>query len=239
MSKNRLYLLTNIPKIFDELETISHFEESFTKEYISADENHIKKLFAEKEFILTIVNGDVKFSKSYFNTFVRVLKETNFPALILSSKANIKKYYDYFPVTADFMLKPASLFEIHYRVNRIVQIYIMKKKLDLLKGLEDEIDIRDRVMEMSRKELIDGSETIKALDIAMEMSRQELIKQKEEIKAREQTLELIRKDRIDLLSHIRAFEAALRVAGDEKAFYKKEIEALENLLVFIIQNRQK
>ena len=239
MSNGKLFLLTNIHKIFDELETISHFEESFTKELISTDEAHIKKLFAEKEFILTILNGDMEFSKSYFNMLAKLLKDTSFPALILANKSNIKKYIDVFPVTVDFMLKPVSLFEMHFRVHRIIQIYIMRKKLDLLNGLDDEINIRDNVMEMSRQELIDGSETIKALDIAMEMSRQELIKQKEEIKAREQTLELIRKDRIDLLSNIKAFEAALRVADDEKVFHKKEIEALENLLVFIIENKKK
>ena len=128
MSKDKLFLLTNIHKIFDELETISHFEESFTKEFISTDENHIKNLFSGKEFILTILNGDLKFSESYFNMLAKLLKETNFPALILANKSNIKKYIDVFPVTVDFMLKPVSLFEIHFRVHRLIQIYILKKK---------------------------------------------------------------------------------------------------------------
>jgi hypothetical protein len=41
--------------------------------------------------------------------FVKLLKETDFPAPVLAGKANIKKHIIVFPVTVDFMLKPARL----------------------------------------------------------------------------------------------------------------------------------
>ncbi len=238
MDKPNLILLTNIEKIYENSEILNHLSVSFTKKYIPKDETKLKKLFSESKFILSIMNGDKQFSRSYIRTYAKVLEKTNFPALFLASKSNIKKYIQLFPITVDFIVKPVTYFKFNLRVSRILEIYKLVEKAHTLKGLEDEINVRNNVLELTRQELIDGSEIIKALDIAMELSRQELLKQKEEISAREQILEITRQDKIDLLSQIKAFDEIMRYSHNEEEDYQKEIEALENLLVYMINKKK-
>ncbi len=233
-----LTLLTNIQRIFEEIETFGSLEESFAEEYLPDDERKLEKLFKGKKFILLILNGDKPVSDSYVATLGGLIEKTNFPALVLACRKNIRKYMQRLPFTVDFMVKPVSRYEFNLRVNRLIEIYKIMKELDLLRNLEREIDIRGNIMELSRQELVDASETIRALDSALELSRQELMGHKEEIMAREQVLELSRQDEMDLLEQIRAFEEALRYADDERKFYEKEIDALENLLVYILRERK-
>jgi hypothetical protein len=238
VSSTELILLTNVPKIFEEMETFCNLEESFLKEYMPSNEKQLRNIFAQKKFILSVINADTPLSDSYCNTLAVVLQETGFPALILISKKSIRKFMQRFPVTVDFLVKPVSRFEFNLRINRIIELFKIMKEMDMLRNLEKEIDIRGNIMELSRQELIAGSETIKALDIAMELSRQELLNQKEEIMAREQVLELSRQDEMDLLAMIRAFEETLKYAESQKVDYVKEIEALENLLLYVIQRKK-
>ena len=238
MITTELILLTNVPKIFEEMETFCNLEESFLREYMPSDAKQLRGLFSGKTFILTVINADIPLSDSYYNILAGALRDTGFPALILTSKKNLKKFMQSFPVTVDFLVKPVSRFEFNLRINRIIELFKIMRELDMLRNLEKEIDIRGNIMELSRQELIAGSETIKALDIAMELSRQELLNQKEEIMAREQVLELSRQDEMNLLAQIRAFEETLKYAESEKVDYVKEIEALENLLVYVIQKKK-
>ncbi len=234
MSEKKIVLLSNISWVFDEVDNIDDFRESFIKEEMTSDENHIKELFSKEDFVVSIINDD-NFSESCFSFLVKALNDTNFPAIIIASKSNIKKYSGLLPITVDFLENPASRFELYLHYNRIIEIYKMNEKLSYYKSLEDELDVRENLMELSRQEIINSSETIKALEATVDLSRQELMRQKEEIEARDQILEHIRKNKIDMLSSIKAFESVLRYADQEKMFYEKEIGALENLLAYIVE----
>ena len=156
MSKHKIILLSNIKKVFDEIDKIDQFKKSIKKERITSDEKQIKKLFSQENFIVSVINGDVIQSSSCFDAIVKGLNDTNFPALILASKANIRKYLELFPITVDFLQKPASRFDLFLRYNRIIQIYKIVKKQNIIKNMEKEISIRDNLLELTRKELKNG-----------------------------------------------------------------------------------
>jgi hypothetical protein len=198
----------------------------------------LKKIFRKKKFILSIINVDKKMEKALFEVFTELVNKTKFPVLIIAGKQNIEKYDQVFPVTTDYLIKPAKSFEFHLRINRLMELYKAVHKLDLLKGFEEEVEMRNNVLELSRQELISGAETIKALDIALELSRNEMLNQKEEIRALEHILEYSRMDKMDLMKHVRIMEEIVRFSSGEKRDYKKEIEALENLLLYIINEKK-
>ncbi len=238
MSKPGLVILTNIVKIYENRAIFSHLADNFTKIILPEDEENLKKIFRENRFVLSVLNADREIEDSLFKVFVRRVNETGFPVLVIAGKKNIKKYEQLLPITTDYLIKPAKSFEFHLRINRLLELYKTVHKLDILKGLEGELEMRNNVLELSRQELISGSETIKALDTALELSRKEMLDQKEEIKALEQILEYSRKDKLDLMKHIKIMEEIVTLSSGEKRDYKKEIEALENLLLYIIREKK-
>jgi hypothetical protein len=238
VSNPDLVILTNIHRIYESKAIFAHLSESFTKIYLPDKPEELKEIFKNRKFILSVINADKKMEKSLFKVFTELINKTKFPVLIIAGKQNIKKFDQIYPVTTDYLIKPAKSFEFHLRINRLMEIYKAVHKLDLLKGFEEEVEMRNNVLELSRQELISGAETIKALDIALELSRNEMLNQKEEIRALEQILEYSRMDKMDLMKHVKIMEEIVRFSSGEKRDYKKEIEALENLLLYIINEKK-
>ncbi len=238
MSNPDLVILTNISRIYEDRAIFGYLSGSFAKIYMPGKPEELKKIFGENKFVLSVIDTDKKIEKTLFKVFTDLVNKTKFPVLIIAGKQNIKKYDQIFPVTTDYLIKPAKSFEFHLRISRLMELYKTVHKLDLFKGFEDEVEMRNNVLELSRQELISGAETIKALDIALDLSRKEMLNQKEEIKALEHILEYSRMDKMDLMKHIGIMEEIIKLSTGEKKDYKKEIEALENLLLYIINEKK-
>jgi hypothetical protein len=238
VSNPDLVILTNIRRIYENKAIFGHLSESFTKIFMPENSGELKKIFNKGKFVLSVINADKKIEDTLFEVFTKLVNKTKFPVLIIAGKRNIKKYDQLLPVVTDYLIKPAKSFEFHLRISRLMELYKMVHKLDLLKGFEDELEMRNNVLELSRQELISGAETIKALDTALDLSREEMLNQKEEIMALEHILEYSRMDKMDLMNHVKIMEEIIRLSSGEKTDYKKEIEALENLLLYIIREKK-
>lgn len=238
VSNSDLVIMTNIRRIYEDRTIFGHLSESFTKIFMPKNPEELKNIFNKNKFVLSVINTEKKIEKTLFEVFTKLVNKTKFPTLFIADKQSVKKFDQIFPITTDYLITPAKSFEFHLRISRLMELYKAVHKLELLKGFEDELELRNNVLELSRQELIAGAETIKALDIALDLSREEMMNQKEEIKALEQILEYSRMDKMDLMKHIKIMEEILKLSSGEKRDYKKEIEALENLLLYIIKEKK-
>ena len=135
---------------------------------------------------------------------------------------------------------------IHKKIQRIKelkkQIDSLRKndleKTEIINTLEKFIEVYERVSEMSRQELIQANETLKAKDIVSEMTRQELINKDKIIQAQQSILEFSGDKKKEGESIIKAWHAVTDLARTERLEAQEVINALERIEELNIEEKK-
>ncbi|MBN2040260.1 MAG: hypothetical protein JW864_09480 [Spirochaetes bacterium] len=105
----------------------------------------------------------------------------------------------------------------------------LQEKDRFIDDLEICIEMYERVIEMSRKELLNANATVKAQGVVSEMTRQELMNRDNIIDALQSILDYSSKKRREEKSINEAWKAVIDLAGKERRDAEKIINALQNV----------